>query len=270
MWSIRFATIKVFVKERPLVAAAIAGVLAMLFAASYLHTREAELLHWGEMLPVVVATRTFQPGDLLTRDALTVERIPRRYVFTDALSSLSVVSGHQVARIAIAQGSQITKGATVPLGTEGGLAAKVGTGERAIALAIDDAHAVGGFLRPGDRVDVLTTFDFGSDVASRLSTLTLMDALPVLAVDRDAIGEFSAASPKKETDETQTVTLLVTPKQAQQLIFAQAAGDITLSLRSRDEPEGGVAIPPTAIRDVTGMEELLRPRRSSFREYRGR
>lgn len=283
MWSIRFATVEKLVRERPIAAAGIAAIVAMLFAASYLRSREMKLLQWGRPVPVVVTARDVEAGEMLTEELLIAMRFPRRFVASDAIADRNAVSGKVVARVALKKGTPITEAMVVPLGTESGLAVKVEEGKRAVTIPIDEVTGVGGFIRPGDRVDVLASFDFGSDVASRLTTLTLFENIPVLAVGRKAIDQIPTSRTKKKSSLFEdvsaqatgqstagTATLLLPPDDAQQLVFAAAAGDVTLTLRSKGEEEGTVHLPPTTIRDVAGTDELLRPRRQMYREYRGR
>ncbi|MBI4365781.1 MAG: hypothetical protein HY543_03080, partial [Deltaproteobacteria bacterium] len=102
----------------------------------------------------------------------------------------------------------------------------------------------------------------------------LLERIPVLAVDRlmeapqpDAVGDAAAAPASPSRRGENTVTLALTPEQAQRVIFATEVGRVRLTLRPQDEPEGAMLAPrdPATAAGVTGMTSLL-PRK----EYRGR
>ncbi|NQV48115.1 MAG: Flp pilus assembly protein CpaB [Rhodospirillaceae bacterium] len=130
------------------------------------------------------------------------------------------------------------------------MAGMLGAGMRAIAITTKPNNSVGGFLLPGDYVDVLLTHVLAgkmqqektrssarsntNDSASEsailpvytYSTETILNHVRVLAIDQqfDTVAEKSLVG--------KTATLEVTPKQAEILTTAVAMGNITLSLRS--------------------------------------
>jgi pilus assembly protein CpaB len=94
---------------------------------------------------------------------------------------------------------------------------------RAISIPINEASAAGGFIAPGDRVDVFLTRQ--PDQELPYSDLLVQNAR-VLAVGQDS----NVAKDKPEV--VKTATIEVTPLQAQKLALAANVGTLTLSLRN--------------------------------------
>jgi len=159
----------------------------------------------------------------------------------------------RVATVPIAAGSQIL--ATM-LGdeSEGALAYEVPSGQRALSIAAADVMGVGGLVRPGNRVDIIGTFEYGrptgisqngtiSYADERTETRLMMQDVRVLAVDKEhrrrgapprpvPTAEAAAEAAATPEPDIRNVTVLVSLRQAQELILAQEIGTLTLALRS--------------------------------------
>jgi pilus assembly protein CpaB len=126
------------------------------------------------------------------------------------------------------------------------LAALVGPGMRAVAITVDEARGVAGFVRTGDRVDViLTRSASGNEPNSSFADVLLQD-VKVLA-----IGQLYKERQEHATV-VKTVTVEVSTEQAQKLVLAQGVGTLSLVLR-----QAGSAQPEAARR--IGVADLGRP-----------
>jgi pilus assembly protein CpaB len=129
----------------------------------------------------------------------------------------------------------------------------VGPGMRAVSISFSPRGSfVGGLLRAGEYVDVHLTprLDDPSDGRFRGGlTITLLGGVRVLAV---ADGGSGAESTR--TDSINTVTLELTPEQANMLILAREKGEIALSYNPDGKGSGGVAL---KNQDRATMEEIL-------------
>ena len=114
------------------------------------------------------------------------------------------------------------------------MAGMLSPGMRAVAIKVKDVTGVGGFVMPGDHVDVIVTVKWKIDPEARKGGLpyteftseTIVQNARVMAVDQ-AFGDFEENAVKADT-----VTLEVTPKQAEVIAVATGIGDLSLSLRS--------------------------------------
>jgi pilus assembly protein CpaB len=102
-----------------------------------------------------------------------------------------------------------------------------------MAVPITSETAVGGFILPGDRVDVLQTRDAQSDIERgrrrRQAAVaeTILQNVRVLALDQSTAAEKDAKSIVAAT-----ATIEVSPIDAEALTKRQGAGPVTLSLRA--------------------------------------
>ena len=122
-----------------------------------------------------------------------------------------------------------------------GLPAQTRSGWRAISIPVSSVTSVSGLIRPNNFVDVIGTFHFPDakgDSSLDTVTMTILQRVKVLATGSD-IGyaqqngsQSAAAVPRSYS----TVTLELTPKEVEMIIFAQQKGSLTLSLRSYEDP----------------------------------
>jgi pilus assembly protein CpaB len=108
-------------------------------------------------------------------------------------------------------------------GTPGIMSLIVPPGKRAMAVGVNEVIGVSGFILPKDRVDVIAT---KTDQGASKSTETILQNIEVLAVGKrvEQVG--------KENIEVPTVTMAVTPQQAERLARALQEGKIHIALRS--------------------------------------
>ncbi len=115
-----------------------------------------------------------------------------------------------------------------------GLAEDVKPGCRAMSINVSGAAAVSGMVRPNDHIDVIGTFSFPSrDHPGELElvTLTIIQDVTVLATGTETAK--SAIAGGSRAGSYNMVTLEVTPREAEMLVFAeQIKGRLSLALRN--------------------------------------
>ena len=91
-------------------------------------------------------------------------------------------------------------------------------------------------VQPNDHVDVLGTFRFpAAEKGTQMDTvtLTILQNVTVLAVGQQLANQRSAADRRGNYS---TITLSVSPKEAEMLVFAQQKGVLTFTLRNNTDP----------------------------------
>ena len=152
-----------------------------------------------------------------------------------------------VVRETILAGEPILARKVVRAGDAGYLAAFLDPGMKAMALKVSVETAAGGFILPGDRVDVILSREVkdrtadGSEV-SRNVVSTVMRNLQVLAIDQTA----------QRSDEDMavvgaTATVAVNGPDAELLALARAEGELSLVLRSYADTSGPSGRAPGAV-----------------------
>lgn len=179
--------------------------------------------------PVVIANRDIPEGASILREALTVATWPALSVPVGAYSAADSVVG-RVTRVNVFNGEAIVPGRLAPFGTGPGLELKIPPGQRAMAVRINDVAGISGLIQPNSRVDVLVTLTeagTGKQVAK-----LFMENMRVLSVGTD-IQRDASGKPNSAT----TVTLGVTPDEAERLAVAMNTGSIQLVLRGYGDPD---------------------------------
>jgi len=218
---------------------------------------------------VLVAKRGMPVGTIITADAVGYQLWPKEMVqdayFIDGEADMSKLLG-TVVRHAITAGEPITRGGLVSPGDRGFLAAALGAGMRAVTVPVSATTGVGGFVFPGDRVDMMLTQSVeGNDDGPALNAAeTILRNLRVLATDQST-ETTTTPDGKTVVRAVRTVTLEVTPRIAEKIQVATTIGTLSLSLRSiadnqseleRAIASGEIDLPDNASPEVE--EKLLR------------
>ena len=133
-----------------------------------------------------------------------------------------------VVRTSIQAGEAITMRKVVRAGESGYLAVLLAPGKRAAAIPVSVDSGAGGFILPGDRVDVLLTRKLETGKPNSLFvSQTILRNMKVLAIDQTTQPDKDAAAVIGAT-----ATIEVDASEAETLAAAKAAGTLSLSLRS--------------------------------------
>lgn len=167
-----------------------------------------------------------------------------------------------VVREPILAGEPLVMRKIVRAGDSGYMAAYLEPGMRAMAIRVTVETAAGGFILPGDRVDVVLTREttLGNIGASegdrsKFTSATVMQNIKVLAIDQS-----TRAGDDEQTVIGATATLEVGPRDAEALALAKSEGELSLILRSYADtggPSGRVSAGPrqsSAVRVYRGGE----------------
>jgi len=151
-----------------------------------------------------------------------------------------------------------------------GLAPTIQEKLRAISLNISGAAGVSGMVRPNDRVDVLGTFNFPSKTIPgemETVTLTVLQDVSILATGQQTAKDLSSSNDRRSSSGYSTVTVQVTPREAELLVFAQQMkGALTLSLRNPSDQSYESTLPSINFEKLeTSLPDLNRFRQQTIR-----
>ena len=196
--------------------ATIAGLTMFLLLTGFTYFWQAGSEANKDLVSVVVASKDIPAGSVLKEEMLKVEVRPKLYINKDSLKKESSVIGLKTS-LPILKGEEMTsRKLELKSNDTGGLALMVSKGNRGFTILLDDSNPSGTILVPGNHVDVLATYDF--EISGQSETETILEAKEVILLERsDKSGQCIA-------------TLLVAPKEAEKLAFAQANGCISLVL----------------------------------------
>ena len=204
---------------------------------------------------VLVAASDLLPAQTLTKESLRWQSWPQSALNpvyltrTSRRDAIDYLAG-SIVRNRIAAGEPIREENLTPRHA-GYLATVLPAGKRAMAVRISAESTAGGFILPNDRVDVLH-----SDGKSPVSH-TILSNVRVLAIDQ-VVDDASKNDASKANVIGKTATLELDPSQAEILTAAQAAGTLSLSLRSAADNDDYRHSNKQAVRIIrAGHSEIL-------------
>ncbi len=170
-----------------------------------------------------IAWKDWSPGNVTP--SMISSETDKIEQYSGAVARRSILSGEPIARNTLVRSS------------EGGfLSAVLAPGMRAVSISVNATSGNAGFIFPGDRVDLLLThrISMGSGDESNssnkqrsvLASETFAENVRVVAVDQ------MMDNPENKAVLAKTLTLEVTPKQAERINVASNLGTISVSLRS--------------------------------------
>lgn len=211
------------------------GLIAIYLANSYfssLVTREERLADQSRVVRIVVASQGLAFGAPLTSQNLRLTNWPENSVPNGAFTSVEQATQNgRVALRPIVVGEPVLASKVSGLDGRATLSANLSAGKVAYAVSIDAVAGVGGFVRPGDVVDVLLTRQIPGEGATSSDKMTdvILESVPVLGIDQE-LNEN-----KTEPAIGKTATLEVDTLGAQKLALARELGNISLTLRNVED-----------------------------------
>ena len=184
----------------------------------------------NEQRAVLIATQEIPARSRITAAMFTKEQRPANAVQPDAIADPTQAVG-SLALITIPNGSQLTASA-IGTNVASALPVRLQPGMRAVSIPVDRVKDVSGLIQPGDRVDVIAIPPTKGN-GPPPKAVTIFRAVRVLAVGNAL--ENPSATPSPAEQEATTVTLEVTPGQADILSWADANSNLRLALRSPRE-----------------------------------
>ena len=219
------------VNKKIIFIAIILSLFTSLFIYSYIN-RMTKTASTTDLVKVYVAAKTIPSRAMISAADVKGIEIDKKYVLAGAFQNSAEVIGKRVKDRIIA-GEQILKDRLADQ-EKLNLSYTIPEGKRAISINVNEASEVGNFLRTGDFVDVIATFEkeevIGTDkktVYPKISKVVLQNVL-VLGIGQDI--DVSDSDKKKEIPKT--VTLAVGINDAEKLVFSTEVGVIRLALRS--------------------------------------
>jgi pilus assembly protein CpaB len=204
------------------------GLIASLATFRFLREKERAVTTGADapMAQLVVARQDLSAGSTINRLNLETIPWPREHVPLKSFQDMDQVVGRQVTG-KIFRGEPIVESRLVAQGEAGSLQFRIPDGYLAMSMKVSPEIGVSGFIEPGNRVDVITTIRVqrGEPV-----TKVVLQNILVLAVGHEI------EEKDNKPDEAPTVTMAVTPEQAEKLAAAKSEGTVVLALRNlRDQ-----------------------------------
>ncbi len=147
-----------------------------------------------------------------------------------------------IVRRALRAGDPVPQFALMKSGEGGFMAAVLEPGMRAVSISVNPTSGNAGFISPGDRVDLIVTHrvkepqeNNAAATEEFVASETFVRNARVIAVDQ------MTENPENKAILAKTITVEVTPRNAEAVAVAADLGKISLSLRSLASPDSKLA-----------------------------
>lgn len=220
-------------------AAVFLGLIAVYLANSYfsgLEEQQEQVAQEQQLARIVVAAQPVAFGQPLTSTNIRLVNWPSDSVPQGAFTSLdTAMMGGRVALRPIVPGEPVL--ASKVSGNDGRatLASILPEDMRAVSIPINDVAGVGGFVRPGDVVDVILTRQIPGEGAQQSDKMTTVALENVLVLGVDQVADENNTEPVV----SKTATLQTDIYGAQKLALAREIGVLSLALRNVQNQEVG-------------------------------
>ncbi|MEQ1715007.1 MAG: Flp pilus assembly protein CpaB [Hyphomicrobium sp.] len=203
---------------------------------------------------VVSAKSDLVFGNAITADQLVETKWPEDNVPAGSYKTVAELFGEQQNRVvleAIRANEPILRGKVSGPGQRATLSNMIGNGMKAVSIKINEVAGVGGFVLPGDYVDVLLIVESKDDEDRKKPKLPaysdlLLERVRVLALDQSF--DLKQEAPKLG----QTATIEVTLADAQKIALASTVGTLSLVLRSNANVAGKTKLRRLLVGDLAG------------------
>jgi pilus assembly protein CpaB len=235
--------------RRALIVALAFGLLAAVLVFAFL-TKAQRPASSSDSVPVLVAAQNIDLGQQISDQNVTLKQLPVSAkvpnAFTDQTQSNAL---SQVATEPIPAGSQILSSQLTHSQADVGFSTLIPAGQRAVAVAVSNLSDTGGLLKPGDYVDVVAAFEANSappnsavlalpkgDSGGKVYfAATVVQNVRVLAVGQTPEEPRVDSSPSNAkpsaNSEVKSVTLALSPDDAQKVFLAEQIGTLRLAER---------------------------------------
>ncbi len=234
-----------------LAGAIVFGLLAIFLAQKYVTQRVQQKIA-EEETNVVVAAADIPLGTEINAQQVSLARFKRNLIPEGAMLKREEVIGRVTT--ADISGKMVILGKQLAgIGALPGLSGTITEGMRSVSVRVDEASGVAGFVSPGAYVDVIAIMSPQLEGAKPVSKV-ILQKVRVLAS-----GQKNETNKDGKPALVNTVTMELTPAQAEKVKLAEAEGKLQLSIRNstdQDLPK----TPGATKRDV--LDDLALEQRS--------
>lgn len=269
-------------KKIALVISIVLAILAGLMVKSYIEKEKAKVTKGLGLVKVVVASRNIEAGEALNDSNIASRSYPVKYVGDRSIyvDDLYMINGQKLKN-SVQEGKPVLW-SDIEMQKKEGFASTIKPGMRAITIPVSELSSISHMVEPGSRIDLLLTFDqsviakpekdkgavsnsekipdvkdvqafreylvqkYGKQTESAGSmTVMLKQNVLVLSTGRNFLGQYQGGNEKADSGYS-TVTIMLSPVAAQEVLHALSMGEIKIMLRSDADVNLELVAPSTS------------------------
>lgn len=207
------------------------GLVASIGVSQYMERASGSGSAAVETAKIFVAMTDVSQGVKLDAQNVKLEEWPKDRVPEGAITELEQLEDRFTGTRLYA-GEPILSAKLMDSTIRGSESITIPKGFRVVAVPVTVDTAVSGMLQPGDRVDILVFLRKNAEIPET-GTRTLLRDVNIFSVDGTTNRSIDEDGQARNL---RTVSLLVTPKQAESVMLGKELGTLFLSLRRPDDP----------------------------------
>ncbi len=208
-------------EDRLILLSILCAVLAGVSAFAWLTWKEKNLLSGMQPVKVIAASKLIPSKSRIDAGMVEWMEIPKRYITAAHITDFKQAKG-KLAIVPFIKGEPVLANKLMEEGEQ--LNTAIPDGMRAVSVSVNEETGVGFMIKAGDNVDVLVTMEIQENGKSKMITAAIIQAARVAAVGN----EFNGS---QKNEKYASVTLALTPEDAELLSFAREKGRVSLALR---------------------------------------
>ncbi|MBN2139823.1 MAG: Flp pilus assembly protein CpaB [Desulfovibrionaceae bacterium] len=225
-----------------------AGLTAFMWTGSKKPVARPEAQIPG-VVSIVVAAKDLKRGEVIDAASVKLAGQMSDSLPAGAFRDPAGVKGRVIAAD-VARNELLTETRLAPRDSGPGISAIIPPGKRAMAVKGNKVMGLAGFVRPGNRVDVLATLNTGQAEDKPVTKLVL-ENVPVLATGAETVQPPDGGKPSS----VDVYTLELSPEESEKLALAANEGTLHFALRNSADQDSVL----TSGADVAKTLASLRP-----------
>jgi len=224
------------------------AVFAVLLVWAFVNQKIGAIQELATAKKVVIANQDINELTVINETMLRIKSVPKSYIQPGTFVTIKDIVG-LITTVPIKKNEQILQNKVLFKETQSKLSMRVSKGKRAITIPVTEIHGVGKLIKPGDRVDILSSINYGQGDREKREVKTVLQDILIIATGRNIMASIPTEIVKdpitgqeikkdlRKDTRYGTVTLELTPEEAQGIVFLLTSGEgnLFLSLRNSDD-----------------------------------
>lgn len=204
---------------------------------------------------IFTATRTINAGEIIHEGDAVLSTVTERPA--NAVEAVGEILGKRTATT-VAQGKPILLNDLV---TGNPIAHSLKANERAIAIKVSEVIGVGGFIQPGDAVDVIAFIRKDNELVKENQAVVMLHGVRVLSYGEE-VPATSTAKPASKDESvksktgTNTAVIAVDDEQTALVALVENLGVLRLALRPTGAADSAKASSPATVVDIAAPSSM--------------